>query len=102
MAGVAYHKEVQGRMAEDTTMMYDDLTPEQRERICTGQTPEEMLARAQDVGYELSDEELESVAGGSIWDEEHCIKCGYTGRMFKSSTGTSKCPKCGNKWSFVA
>ena len=48
-------------------MDYKDLTPEQRERVCACKTPEEMLALAQEEGYDLADDELEAVSGGR-WD----------------------------------
>lgn len=41
-----------------------DLTPEQKEKALHCKTPEDILALAKEEGYELSDEELESVSGG--------------------------------------
>lgn len=35
-------------------------------------TPEQILDAAKDEGYELSDEELEGVAGGGEWRNECC------------------------------
>ena len=55
-------------------MEFKDLTPEQqaKARACT--TPEELLALAKAEGYELSDDELEAVSGGSAWDTiEHIL-----------------------------
>ena len=51
-------------------MSFQDLTPEQIEKAKACKSPEELLALAQSEGYELSDEELQSVSGGewcSIW-----------------------------------
>ena len=45
-------------------MEYKDLTPEQKEKARACKTPEEMLALAQEEGYDLTDDELEGVAGG--------------------------------------
>lgn len=45
-------------------MEHKDLTDEQKAKARACSTPEEMLALAQEEGYELSDEELEGVAGG--------------------------------------
>lgn len=46
-----------------------DLTEEQKAQALACKTPEEMLAFAKDMGYELSDEELEAVSGGEdTWD----------------------------------
>ena len=56
------------------------LTEEQRARARACGTPEEMLALAQEEGYELSDEELEGVAGG--WGspcDNHEFDCGDLG-----------------------
>ena len=45
------------------------LTDEQKKKVETAQTPEELAAIAKQAGYELSEEQLESVAGGKCW---HC------------------------------
>ena len=45
-------------------MDYKDLTPEQREKARACKTPEEILALAQEEGYDISDEELEAISGG--------------------------------------
>ena len=45
-------------------MDYKDLTPEQKEKALACKTPEEMLALAQEEGYDLSDGELETISGG--------------------------------------
>lgn len=81
-------------------MKHDGLTSEQKERLSKCHTPEEVLAFTQEEGYELSDEDLESVVGGAFWGEEMCVKCGYTGGiMYNPDKGYSKCPNCGAKWS---
>ena len=50
------------------------LTDEQKEKLETAQSPEELLAVAKESGYELSPEQLEEVAGGDRWFK--CdIKC---------------------------
>ena len=56
-------------------MRFEDLTPEQMEKVKGCKTPEEILALAQDEGYELNDEELEGVSGG--WDP--IAPCGLRG-----------------------
>lgn len=48
-------------------MNIEGLTPEQQEKIKDCSTPEEILAVAQEEGYELSDDELDAVSGG--WKE---------------------------------
>ena len=47
------------------------LSDEMRAKIASCAIPEDILALAQDEGVELSDEQMESVAGGS-WD---CYDC---------------------------
>lgn len=55
-------------------MQYEDLTPEQRERARSCSSPEELLALAKELGYELSDKELEQVAGGGSWPcSDECV-----------------------------
>jgi hypothetical protein len=45
------------------------LTDEQKNKIEAAQSPEELLAIAKETGYELSQDQLESVAGGDYcWD----------------------------------
>ena len=46
------------------------LTDEQKKKIETAQSPEELLALAKEAGYELSPEQLEAVAGGGSWCDD--------------------------------
>ena len=46
-------------------MQLEELSPEMRERVRACNTPEEVLALAKEGGYELSDDELDGIAGGS-------------------------------------
>ena len=46
-------------------MEFKDLTPEQKEKARACKTAEELVALAESEGMDLSDEQLESVAGGS-------------------------------------
>ena len=47
---------------------FDDLTDEQKARVMACKTAEELAALAEAEGVELSDEQLNSVAGGdSFW-----------------------------------
>ena len=51
---------------KDRDMDFENLTDEQKAKAMACKTPEEMLALAHAEGYELTDEQLEGVAGG--WD----------------------------------
>ena len=46
-------------------MNFDDLTPELKEKARACKSPEEILALAKEVGYKLTDEDLEAVSGGA-------------------------------------
>jgi predicted ribosomally synthesized peptide with nif11-like leader len=48
-------------------MDFESLTPEQQEKVKACETPKDILALAKEEGYELSDAEIEEVAGGSSW-----------------------------------
>ena len=45
-------------------MDFEDLTSEQKEKVKACTSPEEMLELARKEGYELTDEQLEGIAGG--------------------------------------
>lgn len=74
-------------------MNLKDFTPEQRDKISSGMTAEEMLQLAKDEGVELSAEDLDEVAaGGKEWtDNVVCFRCGKSYDRMK----IKKCPKCG-------
>ena len=55
-------------------MEFENLSEEQKSRVRACKTPEEMLALAQEEGVELSDEQLEAVAGG--WGDPCDSDCG--------------------------
>ena len=49
-------------------MSFENLSPELQERAKACTSTEEILALAKEEGYVLTDEELESVAGGDFWE----------------------------------
>lgn len=49
-------------------MTFEDLSPELKEKALACKTPEQLLALAKEEGYELSDDELESLSGGASWE----------------------------------
>ena len=58
-------------------MDFNDLTEEQKAKAQACTTPEEMLALAKEEGYDLSDEELEGIAGGANWCSDKADCTGY-------------------------
>lgn len=48
--------------------LFDKLDDGLKERVKAANTPEELLMLLKEAGYELSDEELEGIAGGGNWD----------------------------------
>lgn len=48
-------------------MRFEDLTPEQKEKVKTCKSADELMAIAKEEGHELTDDELEAVSGGD-WD----------------------------------
>ena len=62
---------------EEAAMNFENLTPEQLEKARACKSSEELAALAAKVGVALSDEELESLSGGS-WASD-CPKEGCKG-----------------------
>ena len=52
-------------------MDFEDLkSPALREKLKAAKTPEDMLAIAKEEGYELTDEQLDGIAGGwGCWED---------------------------------
>ena len=55
-------------------MNIEDLSPELQEKVKSCQSGEELMALAKEEGYDLTDEQLEAVAGGSspCWGHDSC------------------------------
>ena len=50
-------------------MNFEDLkNPELQEKLKAAKTPEDILELAREEGFELTDEQLDGVAGGGFWD----------------------------------
>ena len=47
--------------------IFKSLTDEQKKKVESAQTAEDLLAAAKETGYELTPEQLEMVAGGFCW-----------------------------------
>ena len=69
-----------------------------------GSSSEEILAATRQEGIELSDEELEYISGGSIWDADYyskCPECGSTNirrRGQQIAVPDYLCVDCGCEW----
>ena len=50
-------------------MNYEDLTPEQMEKVKACKSAEELIELAKAEGVELTDEQFESISGGEAWYE---------------------------------
>ena len=58
-------------------MNLDDLSPELKEKALACKSPQEILELAKSEGYELSDEALETISGGSWEDWSKCEEKHY-------------------------
>ena len=61
-------------------MDFNNLTEEQKKKIVECKTPEDYLSCAKELGYKLSDEDLDKITGGATtgsWAyNEGCPACG--------------------------
>ena len=48
-------------------MNANELTADQKAKVDSCKTPDDVIALAKDEGYSLSDDELESINGGKDW-----------------------------------
>ena len=85
-------------------MDFEDLkNPELQEKLKAVKTPEDILALAKEGGFELTDEQLEQVSGGTDWDildpltKGRCPKCYSNEILLTDLNGKSalKCTNCG-------
>ena len=68
---MSYHYIAMRAQSRRYTVDYESLTPEQQEKAKACKTPEDVLELARKEGYELSEAELEGLAGGGYWCDDH-------------------------------
>ncbi len=64
--------------------VFSKLTEEQKKKVESAKTPEELLAIAEEAGYELTEKELSAICGGQGGDRfcnDDCYFCGTDGWM---------------------
>lgn len=81
----------------------EGLTPEQQEKANACKTPEEVLALAKEIGYELSEEELDEVSGGKSWYELEPGKAPYCPNegnpvYWQKKGDVYHCPRCNARY----
>ena len=75
-------------------MEYKDLMEEQKSKIAAA-SPEEILEMAKAEGYELTDEEIEGITGGSFWiTEYYCPECGSHDVGVWQNSNSGHCYNC--------
>ena len=84
-------------------MKLEDLSPELREKVLMCKTPEEILSLARKVGHDLSDKELEAIAGGD--DKWHamtqcplCLSFDVEVQISVAGNQFNVCLSCGHRW----
>ena len=75
------------------------LTKEQIEKVRHCKNQKEVLAMAKEEGVELTEEQLDAVAGGGCFDSPaKCPECGWTGTVHgyrRDNTYGYSCSRCG-------
>lgn len=84
-------------------MRLEDLSPQQVAKA-VGKSPDELVELAEENGVELSQEQLEQIAGGGWLPgsaiDDGCPDCGSK-NVHVSSIGQTmcyECKNCGKKW----
>lgn len=91
-------------------MKFEELTVEQIERAKACQSGEELTQLASEIGVELSDAELDEIAGGMSWSPKDALpKCPQCKSQKVSEfpmpgTGSMRCvcQDCGWQWTKTA
>ena len=87
--------------AQEARNKSEDLTPEQLAKADACETPEDYLALAREVGYELTNEELDQVASGyGEWFQGQFVPCPNCGTKIATRPGYVKCPDCRYEFTF--
>ena len=79
-------------------MKYEDLTPEQLEKVHACSTPQDYIELAKSEGVELSEEQLEAVSGGAWIGGVSCPECGNADTGYDPYLREHYCPSCGHSW----
>lgn len=77
-------------------MDLSNISPELRERAA-GLPADELLELAKNEGIELTDEQMDAIAGGDVWDPDAYYVVYHCNNKIKVPEGsnTVKCPTCG-------
>lgn len=77
----------------------DPKKHEVQEKLRAGMSTKELVEQARNQGVELTDEQLEQIAAGGVWEDEitsYEIKCGFCGGTFVSNMPNPRyCQVCG-------
>ena len=84
------------------------ITEELKKRFAECKTPEENIALAKEIGYELTEEEIGKINGGEglanfFIGEHKCPKCGSTSITVDRPDPLltiCRCNECGYEWDF--
>ena len=85
-------------------MRIEDMTSEQIEKAKECETTEQRLAFIKEIGLELSDEQLDTIAGGAAWSEDYeggCPSCKCVTYSFVDGPRgvyIRKCDQCGCRY----
>ena len=78
-------------------MNYEDLTSEQIEKAAACKTLDELIELANAEGVELTDEQIEQISGGGVWNHpQSCPVCGK-GTIYHYAA-EYHCKDCGHVW----
>lgn len=85
--------------------LFKSLTQDQIDKGKSCASFEELVTLAKNEGIELSDEQLEALSGGSVWDyfedtTATCSECGGETTWRSSDPAPIVCPHCGHLFNF--